>query len=232
MNKILIFTATFNEFENIKVLLKKIENLNIDLDILIIDDNSKDGTKEFLKLYKKKNKNFHLINRYKKLGLNSAHQIALDFAKKKRYTYLITMDADLSHDPNLIPIFLRELKINKFVIGSRYVTGGKSEMRILRYLMSVIGNKLIKYILNIKSNEFTTSYRGFSVNYTGKINFSKIQSKGYSFFMETIFLINKNNIKIKEIPIHFRDRTYGQSKIPKIEIFRTLFNLLRLKLFN
>ena len=232
MNKTLIFTATFNELKNIKVLLKKIENLNIDLDILIIDDNSNDGTKEFLKLYKKNNKNFHLINRDKKLGLNSAHQIALNFSKKKRYTYLITMDADLSHDPILIPIFLRELKKNKFVIGSRYIRGGKSEMRILRYLMSVIGNKVIKYLLNIKSNEFTTSYRGFSVNYTGKINFSKIKSKGYSFFMETIFLINKNNIKIKEIPIHFKDRTYGKSKIPKIEIFRTLFNLLRLKFFN
>ena len=232
MNKILIFTATYNEYKNIKLLLKKIENLNINLDILIVDDNSKDGTKEFLKLYKKKKKNFHLINRDKKLGLNSAHQIALNFAKKKHYTYLITMDADLSHDPNLIPIFLKELKKNKFVIGSRYIKGGKSEMRILRYLMSVLGNMLIKYLLNIQSNEFTTSYRGFSVNYTRKINFSKIKSKGYSFFMETIFLIDKYNIKIKETPIHFKDRTYGKSKIPKIEIFRTLFNLLRLKFFN
>jgi len=139
------------------------------------------------------------------------------------------MDADLSHDPRLIPLFLKMLKTNKFVIGSRYVRGGKCDMKLSRLIMSYFGNKFIKFILKINSSEFTTSYRGFRIEKMPKIDFSKIKSKGYSFFMETIFLLNKSKIHITEIPIHFKDRSYGDSKIAKIEIFRTLYNLFRLK---
>lgn len=136
----------------------------------------------------------------------------------------------MSHDPKLIPFFLRKLKTRKFVIGSRYIEGGKCEMKLSRYVISFLGNKTIKYILKINSNEFTTSYRGFAINKMKCINFSNIKSRGYSFFMETIFLINKYKIQINEIPIHFKERIHGISKIPKIEILRTLFNLFRLKL--
>ena len=232
MNKDLVFTATYNEYPNIKYLLKKIRDLRINLDILIIDDNSKDGTKEFLNNYKITNKNFFLLVRKKKLGLDTAHKLALKFAKKKKYQNIITMDADLSHDPKLIPYFLKKLKNKKFVIGSRYVNGGKSDMKLIRFVISFLGNKFIKLILNIKSNEFTTSYRGFRIDKMAKINFSNIKSKGYSFFMETLFLLNKNRINITEIPIVFKDRYYGESKIPKMEIFRTLFNLFRLRYFT
>lgn len=230
MNKNLIFTATYNEYSNIKSFLKKIRDLRLNLDILIIDDNSTDGTKLFLKNYKKTNTNFFLINRKKKLGLDTAHKIAFEFAKKNKYTNIITLDADLSHDPKLIPFFLKKLKTKKFVIGSRYIKGGKSEMKLYRYLVSFIGNKIIKYILKINSNEYTTSYRGFAIGKMKHINFSNIKSRGYSFFMETIYLLNKSKIQIYEIPIHFKDRSYGISKIPRYEILRTFFNLLRLKL--
>jgi dolichol-phosphate mannosyltransferase len=135
----------------------------------------------------------------------------------------------LSHDPKLIPFFLKKLKTNKFVIGSRYVKGGKCDMKLSRFIMSYLGSKFIKFILKINSNEFTTSFRGFRIEKMSNINFSKIKSKGYSFFMETIFLLNKSKIPITEIPIHFKDRTFGDSKIAKIEIFKTLFNLFRLK---
>jgi dolichol-phosphate mannosyltransferase len=232
MNKDLVFTATYNEYPNIKYLLKKISELKINLDILIIDDNSRDGTKEFLKNYKHKYKNFFLIIRKKKLGLDTAHKSAFIFAKKNKYQSIITMDADLSHDPKLIPQFLKKLKTKKFVIGSRYVKGGKSEMKLIRFIISFLGNKFIKFFLNIKSNEFTTSYRGFRIDKMTNINFSKIKSRGYSFFMETLFLLNRNKINITEIPIYFKDRYFGVSKIPKIEIFRTIFNLFRLKYFT
>lgn len=232
MQKNLIFTATYNENKNIKLLLKQIKNLKIQLDILVIDDNSNDGTKEFLKNYKKQNKNMYLIIRKKKLGLDTAHKAALSFAKNKKYSKIITMDADLSHDPKLIPFILQKLEINKFLIGSRYIKGGKCDMPLLRFALSYLGNRFIKYILKINSNEFTTSYRGFKINKMSNINFYTIKSKGYSFFMETVFLINKKKIPISEFPIHFKNRKYGISKIPKFEIFRTLFNLFRLKYFN
>ena len=232
MKKNLIFTATLNEYPNIKVLLESIKKLKINFDCLIIDDNSSDGTKEFLKNYQKKNKNIYLIFRKNKLGLDTAHKTAINFAKTNNYVNLITMDADLSHDPKMIPYFLKKLKTENFVIGSRYMKGGKCDMKGFRKLLSYTGNKIIKFILSINCNEFTTSYRGFKIKKIKKINFSQIKSKGYSFFMEVIFLLSKSKVSISEIPIHFKIRSSGYSKIPKIEILRTLFNLFRLKINN
>jgi dolichol-phosphate mannosyltransferase len=225
--KILIFTATYNEYRNIKILLEKINKLGLQLDILVIDDNSNDGTLSFLKCYSKKN--FKLIVRKKKMGLDTAHKLAFQYARKHKYDYLITMDADLSHDPKVIKKIINLLHANPFVIGSRYITGGKCDLIGFRYFISYLGNFFIKYFLNINSNEFTTSYRGFNLGKLNRLDFSQIKSSGYSFFMETIFLINRLNIKIYEIPIHFQSRFSGKSKIAKIEIFRTLFNVLRLK---
>jgi dolichol-phosphate mannosyltransferase len=231
LKKSLIFTATYNEFPNIKLLLNKIDKLNISLDILVVDDNSKDGTLEFLKKYlKKKKKNFKLIIRTKKLGLDSAHKLAFDYAKKNKYRNLITMDADLSHDPAVIRKFIKLLQFKPFVIGSRYIDGGKCDLEGFRFYISYFGNFFIKFFLNINSNEFTTSYRGFDLKKLSKLNINEIKSKGYSFFMETIFKIHKLNVPIYQIPIHFSSRYSGSSKISKIEIFRTFFNVLRLKL--
>ena len=142
------------------------------------------------------------------------------------------MDADLSQDPEMIPEFLNQLKNYKFVVGSRYVTGGNCEMSGFRLLLSICGNKLIKILLNIDCNEFTNSYRGFNLTELKNFNLDIVSSKGYSFFMESIYQIHKQKILIKEIPIFFRDRKRGVSKIPRIEIFRTLINLLKIKLFR
>jgi glycosyltransferase involved in cell wall biosynthesis len=231
LKKILLFTATYNEFPNIKILLNKINALKVPLDILIIDDNSNDGTLPFLiKIYKKQ-KNIKLIIREKKLGLDTAHKIAFEYARNKKYNYLITMDSDLSHEPKVIKNFVKLLNKKTFIIGSRYTKGGKSDLKGLRFLMSFLGNFFIKHLLHIKSNEFTTSFRAFDLDKLKNLNIKKIKSKGYSFFMETIFLINSLNVNIYEIPIHFKSRLSGVSKISKIEIIRTLFNVIRLKFF-
>ena len=229
MSKILVFTATYNEVQNIKKLISLIYKNFPKADILVIDDNSPDLTYKLLKKLKKKYKNLKIKLRDKKYGLDSAHKFAYDFAKKKGYVKLITMDADLSHNPIKIKKIVRLLDKSEFVIGSRYIKGGKCEMGFLRYLISVIGNKFIKFFLGIKCNEFTTSYRGFNLIKLKNFSLKKIKSKGYSFFMETVYLINKKNFKITEIPIKFKNRIYGKSKIPKIEILRTFFNLIRLK---
>lgn len=228
--KSLVFTATYNEYPNVKILLQKINNLRLKLDILIIDDNSNDGTLDFLKKYSKKN--FKLIIRKKKLGLDTAHKLAFQYAINNKYHYLITMDADLSHEPKVIKKIINLLNFHPFIIGSRYIKGGKSDLTGIRFYISYLGNIFIKYFLNINSNEFTTSYRGFNLTKLKKLDIKRIKSKGYSFFMETIFLINRLNIKIYEIPIHFQSRFSGVSKIDKIEIFRTLFNVFRLKFFK
>ena len=172
------------------------------------------------------------LSEAKKEGLDTAHKYAFNFAKDKGYDYFITLDADLSHDPKILPDFIKNLKKHPFVIGSRYVKNGKNETKFFRFLLSFMGNKFIKFVSGIKCSEFTTSYRGFNLIELKNVDLNEVSARGYSFFMETIFLIQRNNYEIKEIPIIFRDRTKGASKIPKTEILRTLLNLFLLKIKN
>ena len=232
INTSLIFTATYNEKENVRKLIDDITVYSPDSSILIIEDSSPDGTGEILKEIEKKNPNLKVIIREKKEGLDSAHKLAYKYAIENKYTKIITMDADLSHNAKEIPIILKLLDKNPFVIGSRYVLGGTCEMSMHRWIMSYFGNKFIKLILNINCNEFTTSYRGFNINYLKKFHLDQVKSEGYSFFMETIFLINKLGYKIVQIPIQFANRRHGKSKIPKNEILRTLKNLFILRFFS
>ena len=232
INTSLIFTATYNEKENVRKLIDDITVYSPDSSILIIEDSSPDGTGEILKEIEKKNPNLKVIIREKKEGLDSAHKLAYKYAIENKYTKIITMDADLSHNAKEIPIILKLLDKNPFVIGSRYVLGGTCEMRLHRWIMSYFGNRFIKLILNINCNEFTTSYRGFNLNYLKKFHLNQVKSEGYSFFMETIFLINKLGYKIVQIPIQFANRKHGKSKIPKNEILRTLKNLFILRFFS
>ena len=225
MSKTLIFTATYNEKENIKKLLEDLNHLNIDIDILVIDDNSPDKTWEILQELEKNSQNLKVIVREDKSGLDTAHKLAFEYAKNNSYEKFISMDADLSHDPNEIPKMIDILNKSSFVIGSRYAEGGKCEMSGHRLIISIIGNKFIKKILKINCNEFTTSYRGFNLLKLKDFDLNAVKSKGYSFFMETIYRLNKHGVIINEIPIHFRNRSHGSSKIPGIEIFRTLKNL-------
>ncbi len=230
-NKTLVFTATFNEVENIKFFLASVLKIN-DIDVLIIDDNSPDGTSKVIKDHQTSAKNLFLITREKKEGLDTAHKKAFNFAKENNYKKLISLDADLSHDPNKIPLFINQLDFSSFVIGSRYIDGGRNEMTFIRHIQSLIGNKLIKFVLGINCDEFTTSYRGFNLEKLKNFNMSQVKSKGYSFFMGTVHLIDKLGYDIKQIPIIFVDRKKGVSKIPKIEALRTLKNLFLLKFFS
>ena len=223
--KILIFTATYNEAENISEFINSIFNNNDNIDLLIIDDNSPDNTANIIKELKKKFSQINLIIRQRKLGLDTAHKEAYNYAIKNNFDYLITMDADLSHDPKEIGNFIANLNEYPFVIGSRYMHGGKCEMKGVRLFISYFGNKFIKFALKSKCSEFTTSFRGFNLKKLKNFNLNTIDNAGYSFFMSTIFELERKNFNIKEIPITFYERTAGESKIEKIEIVRTLKNL-------
>ena len=224
--RILVFTACYNEKENIEKLIKKITEVLPEASILIIDDNSPDLTKEIIKKLQKNIPKLNLIVREKKLGLDTAHKSAYDFAIKNNYEYLITMDADFSHDPTELKNFTKNLENYPFVIGSRYIEGGKCLMKGSRLIMSKVGNLVIKFFSGINCNEFTTSYRGFNIKKLINFHLKDVNEGGYSFFMGTLFEINKKKFVIKEIPIVFFDREKGVSKIPRLEIFRTLKNLM------
>ena len=230
--KTLIFTATYNESENIKNFLKIVDELNLNADILIIDDNSPDNTSKIIQEYSKNKQNIHLITRNSKEGLDTAHKMAYEYSRRNNYEFLITLDADLTHDPKKIPDFINELNTNSFVIGSRYMEGGKTDMKGLRLFLSFFGNKFIKFILNVNCSEFTSSFRGFNLTTLGDFDLKIVSSQGYSFFMETLYQVNKKGIVIREIPIYAKQRHKGKSKIAKIEIIRTFINLFKLKFIN
>ena len=225
MNKIIVFTATYNEAQNIKKLVNQILNLSTKIDILIIDDNSEDGTFDIIHKSYNKNPRVILIKREKKLGLDTAHKMAFKFAKKNNYKKLITMDADLSHDPKEIPKFIKYLDKYDFVIGSRYAPNGTCEMSFFRKILSIVGNKIVKFILKTNLTEYTTSYRGFNLENLNNFDLELVRTSGYSFFMDTINILNNLKISMHEFPIVFKNRILGKSKIPKLEIFRTLIRL-------
>jgi len=227
--KVLVFIATYNEVENIVSIINSIKSQPSNPDLLIIDDNSPDGTSEEIKKIQKKFENIFLIERNGKLGLDTAHKEAYSFAVENQYDFFITMDADFSHDPNEIELFINNLEEFPFVIGSRYTKGGQCLMKGKRLLLSKYGNLFIKFILQIDCNEFTTSYRGFNIKKLNNFHLNLVKSKGYSFFMGTLYEISIRKFNIKEIPIIFKDREKGYSKIPRAEIFRTLKNVLILK---
>ena len=227
--KILVFSPSYNEKVIIKKFIKKFFYYN-KIDLLIIDDNSPDGTANIIKAEKITNKFIKLIVRKKKSGIDTAHVDAYKYTIKNNYDYLITLDCDLQHDVADIKRFVNELNFNNFVIGSRYMLNGECNLKGFRYLLSYYGNKFLKYLFNVQINEFTTSFRGFDKKALKFLINKKIFSRNYSFFMEVVYMLNKYNFRLKEIPIIFNSRKLGYSKIPKTEIIRTLYNAARLKL--
>lgn len=224
----LIFTATYNELENIKDLLNDIWCVTPNTDVLIVDDSSPDGTGALLDEIASAAPFLKIVHRPGKLGLGSAHHLAMIYAIKHGYDTLVTMDADHSHDPADIPRLLEKLSKADFVIGSRYMSGGSCDYVGYRRFVSVTATIAARLLLGIPLHEFTTSYRAFRVSKLSKVNFIKMHNHGYSFFMESIYRFNQAGLRLAEIPIHFGDRNAGISKIPRFEIVRGISKLLHL----
>ena len=228
INKILVFFATYNEADNIENLLRCTFEHLPGQELLVVDDDSPDGTGEMLDKFAQKNKQVAVIHRPRKLGLGTAHKLAMQYAIKNQFDILITMDADFSHHPEYLPTLVDLMNDNDFVIGSRYVKGGGLSYGFFRRTLSITANILARYMLKIPLKECTTSYRGFQVSLLKKINLNLIRSEGYSFFIESIYIIHRLTDKITEFPIFFYDRQSGNSKISKIEIIKSVFCLGKL----
>jgi len=226
--RILVFTATYNELDNIKSLLDDVWKEIPDADILVVDDNSPDKTGALLDQIAHENSKLKVIHRYKKLGLGTAHHLAMIYAIKQNYDVLVTMDADHSHDPADIPRLIGKLSDADFVIGSRFVQGGGCDYGGYRKFLSVSANTAARLLLGIRVHEFTTSYRAFRVSALSKVNFVKMHNHGYSFFMESIYRLNQAGLRLAEFPIYFRNRNAGSSKIPRLEIIRGMAKLIHL----
>ena len=225
--KILIFSPTFNERNNIIQFLNKFrENYN-KYDLLIVDDNSPDNTFLVLKLNSRLNKNITIKKRKSKLGLDTVYKYAFKYAFENNYDNLISIDFDLQHNLADIKKIIFYLKNYNFVIGSRYINGGKCNLKGFRYILSFYGNKLIKFILKLPLDEFTTALRGYDKKVIKNLSSSNFSTKGYSFQTEVVNKIYKKQFRVKEFPIIFGNRSSGKSKIPKLESLRTIIYLIK-----
>jgi len=222
--RILISIATYKEADNIENLINRIREFNDYSKILVINDFSNDETKE--KLDNLNDQNLDLIERPKKLGLGTAHKLSIFYAIKYNYDFLVTMDADFSHDPSYIPKLLEKAGSNNFVIGSRFCKGAKSDYKGIRKIISICGNFAAKKLLNISLSEITTYFRVYSVGLLKKLPFDELNSQGYSLGVKMVWLMKKLNAELIEVPIYFKDRNKGKSKIPKLQIFISFFDLM------
>ena len=228
MKKFLICSPTYNESGNIEIFCKKIFNTNNNFHLLIIDDNSPDGTYKIIEKLKLKYKNLFLLKRKKKLGLGSAIREGMNYALKKKYNALITLDADLSHNPKEIPLFIKNLRSYDFITGSRYIKGGESDYVGYRDMVSRVANKLCRFFLNMPFNEFTTSFRIYNHKCLKVLKKASLKYNGYSSQIEFFFYIYKSGLNCNEIPIKFRQRFKGNSKIPRLEVLYSALKLIEL----
>ena len=227
-SNLLVFTACYNERENIGPLLDQVVAQLPAADLLVIDDNSPDGTWEVLTEKGRIYAQLTTVKRPRKLGIGSAHKYALLYALRAGYDTLVTMDADFSHDPKYLPALLSAHGENTFVTGSRYCTGGTSDYRGYRDFVSRLGNFAARNVLGVKLRELTTYYRVFDVNSLRRVPLRYVSANGYSFGVQVIDLLRQAGVALREVPIHFADRTRGASKIPRLQILLSALDLIRL----
>ena len=223
----LIFFATYNEAGNVVSMIDRILLAVPAADILVVDDSSKDGTLDLLRGLQCPT--LTVLVRPDKLGLGTAHLLAWKYAIHHGYDALVTMDGDHSHDPADIPRLLARLREDvDIVIGSRYTQGGACDYTGYRLRVSQAANISARQLLRIPLSEFTTSFRAFRVNALNRIDFDTLMVGGYSFFLTVIVQAHLHGLRLAEVPIHFHERNAGVSKIPPLEVFRGIANLLRL----
>lgn len=233
MPKTIIVIPTYNEAENLLMITTALFNLGIDgLEILVVDDGSPDGTGQLAdQLALQYPQRFHVIHRAGKLGLGSAYIQGFTWALQQGADYVIQMDADFSHSPNIIPQFLSHIPDYEVVVGSRYVEGGKLDENWswYRLLLSWWGNSVwVRAILGTKTRDATGGFKCWKAKALRGIGLERVRSNGYVFQVEMCYLAEKLGYRIKEIPIYFEDRRIGQSKMDnriKIEAALRVFDL-------
>jgi dolichol-phosphate mannosyltransferase len=227
---LLVFTTCYNEKENIGRLIDQIVGQLPHADILVVDDNSPDGTWEVIQEKVPTYPQLRSVKRPRKLGIGSAHKYALFYAMREDYKTLVTMDADFSHDPKYLPEILKAHGPNRFVTGSRYCEGGSSDYKGYRDVVSRIGNVAARLALGVKLKELTTYYRVFDVESLRRLPLRRVKASGYSYGVQLVYYLRRAGIELREVPIHFTDRTHGASKIPRMQILHSALDLFKLAL--
>ena len=224
-----VVLPTYNESENIVQLVPQLLALPENLNVLIVDDNSPDGTGQIAdRLAADHTGRVAVIHRAGKLGLGTAYLAGFHRAFELGADRLLTMDADFSHHPRYIPAIITRSASADLVIGSRYVAGGGMEAPFVRRLLSRIANLTAKIFLGLHARDVTSGFRLYRRETLESIPLDRIFSSGYSFLIEMLFLVERRGWRVAEVPIRYGDRTLGQSKISRNEVFKALYTVARL----
>jgi dolichol-phosphate mannosyltransferase len=215
-NKSLVIIPTYNELENIKKLVPDLFNRYENIDVLIVDDNSPDGTGKYIKDLSASNNRLKYLGRERKLGLGTAYITGFKYALQNNYDFIFEMDADYSHDPAEIKNFLIAIENSDLVLGSRYLTGvNVINWPMQRLLLSYFANFYTRFVTGLPVNDATGGFKCFRKDVLRAINLDKVRSNGYAFQIEMTFKTWKKGFRIKEIPIIFVDRMKGKSKMSR-----------------
>ncbi|HRW06030.1 MAG TPA: polyprenol monophosphomannose synthase [Caldilineaceae bacterium] len=227
----LMIVPTYNEAENLEALVTALRTLPGNIHILVVDDNSPDGTGRIADALAATDSGVHVLHRAEKQGLGAAYKAGFYEGLHRGYTYICTMDADFSHDPERLPSLLTKAAEGyDLVVGSRYVPGGRIvDSTFLRKLISYGANWLAHTILGITIRDCTAGFRCYRRQVLETINLEAIFSNGYSFLIEMAFHCQRAGFRCGEVPITFVNRRMGISKISRTEIFKAFYTLLRLR---
>ncbi|HVN59080.1 MAG TPA: polyprenol monophosphomannose synthase [Bacteroidales bacterium] len=229
----LVIIPTYKERENVEAIIKAISSLPLEFDILIIDDNSPDGTAGIVKSLQPSFPNVNLIERPGKMGLGTAYLTGFDWALSKGYTYVFEMDADFSHDPaDLVKLYNAcEKDGADLAIGSRYISGvNVVNWPLTRVLMSYFASIYVRIITGMKVKDTTAGFKCYRDQVLKSIRKYKIRSVGYGFQIEMKFTAWKLDYKITEVPIIFTDRKLGTSKMSGGIFNEAFWGVLSMKL--
>jgi dolichol-phosphate mannosyltransferase len=228
--KSIVIIPTYNEIHNIQKLLTDLMFMYSFLDILIVDDNSPDGTADYVEAAQKSNPRIKLLKREKKMGLGTAYVAGFKYALANGYDVVIEMDADYSHDPKEIKNFLDAIKGYDLVIGSRYIYGVRViNWPIRRLLLSYFANLYSRIITGMPIKDGTGGFKCFRRKVLESINLEAIHSNGYSFQIEMNYKAWKKGFKLVELPITFVDRVQGTSKMSKKIVREAIFMVWKLR---
>jgi dolichol-phosphate mannosyltransferase len=228
--RLIVSLATYNEVGNLAALVETIRQHAPYAEILIIDDNSPDGTGALADELRNTLPGVHVIHRSGKLGLGTAVLEAMDYAIKNGYEYILNMDADFSHPPRFIPAIVAGMSENDVMIGSRYIPGGgvEGEFNLKRKFMSTGINWYARALLGLRTKDNSGSFRCYRVSKLAEMDFSQVRSRGYSFMEEILFWCRQVGCKFGETPILFENRRAGVTKINKYEAYMALKIILEL----
>lgn len=231
--KTLVIIPTYNEAENVAAITDAALKQDKNIDVLIVDDNSPDGTAEIVKKKQHRSKRIHLLQREGKLGLGSAYVAGFKYALENNYDFIFEMDADFSHDPNDIPRMLEAIKKADLVIGSRYLKGiNVVNWPLRRLILSFFAAQYAKLITGMRINDPTGGFKCFRREVLQSIDLDDILSDGYSFQIEMNFRTWVKKFRIKELSIVFTDRRVGQSKMSKKIVREAIIVVWKLKYYQ